>query len=203
MSRIKLQYTPKEIIADLYTYGSEWMTTQQIEYKGLYHRYTTDEVYTEANWNATKSIQLIPYVNTPLNVRKYKQLKPKIKTKYNSLQPFSVSIDIVDIKKTYITRYFIQKQTDYSITEIDSDQYDDLNAGLIDPNLYTAVTVKWYIAGPLLDTGTGIKVLGVLTKNKMSLTDAEKAIPGIRGRLTNLSEYYTDTDFLVPADINV
>jgi hypothetical protein len=179
------------------------MTDQQIEYKGLYHKYTTGEVYTEPMWNSTKSIQLIPYVNTPLIVRRYKQIKPKLKTKYNSIYPFSVSIDIDDIKKTYITRYFLQKQTDYSIIEIDSDQYDDLNSGLIDPNLYISVTLNWYITGPILDTGTTIKVLGVLSKNTASINQAEKVITNIRVRLSNLSEYYTDVDFKVPADINV
>lgn len=203
MSRIKLQYTPKEIITDLYTYGSEWMDEQQLEYKGLYHKYTTGEVYTEPAWDSNKSIPLVPYANTPLIVRRYKQIKPKLKTKYNSIYPFNISIDINDIKKTYITRYFLQKQTDYSITEIDSDQYDDLNAGLIDPNLYISVTLKWYITGPILDTGTTIKVLGVLSKNNASINQAEKVITNIRVRLSNLSEYYTDVDLKIPADINV
>ena len=203
MSRIKLQYTPKEIITDLYTYGSEWMTEQQVEYKGLYHKYTTGEVYTQPVWDDNKSIALVPYVNTPFNVRTYKKLKPKIKTKFNSIYPVNITIDPEDIKKTWITRYFLQKQTDYSITEINSTQYDDFSSGLIDPNLYKSVTVKWYISGPLFDTGTSIKVLGVLTKNEMSLNAAEMVIGGIRSRLTNLAEYYTDIDFKVPKDINV
>jgi hypothetical protein len=202
MSRIKLQYTPKEIITDLYTYGLEWMTDRQIEYKGLYHKYTTGEVYTEPVWDANKSIILVPYVNTPFNVRTYKQLKPKIKTKFNSIYPINISIDPTDIKKTFITRYFLQKQTDYSITEINSAQYDDFSSGLIDTNVYKSVTIKWYIAGPLFDEGDGVKVLGVLTKNKMSLNAAEKDIIGIQSKLTNFAEYYTDTDFKVPKDIN-
>ena len=203
MSRLKLQYTPKEILTDLYTYGLEWMTDQFVEYTGLYHRYTTGEIYTEPVWHDTKSIKLIPYIDTPLMVYQYKQLKPKLKTKYNSLYPVMPSIDIVDIKQTWIYRYFVQRQTDYSIIEIDLKQYDDLDAGLIDPNLYKSVIVKWYIAGPLMDAGTDIKVLGVLTKNNSEVNVANRVLPNIRRRLSNLSEYYTDTDFKVPADINV
>jgi len=203
MNRQKLQYTPKEITTDLYTSGLEWMTDKFKEYKGLYHTYTTGEVYTEPIWHNTKSIPLIPYADTTTTAYQYKQLKPKIKTKYKTVYPVNITIDIVDIKKTYITRYFLQKQTDYSIIEINLDQLNDLDSNIIDPNLYTSVKLNWYIAGPLLDTGTGIKTRGVLTKNQLEVNVAEKVIPGIRSRLTNLSEYYTDTDFKVPADINV
>ena len=203
MSRIKLQYTPKEITTDLYTFGLEWMTDKFKEYKGLYHTYTTGEVYTEPMWHNAKSIPLIPYANTTSIAYQYKQLKPKIKTKYKTVYPVKITIDIADIKKTYITRYFLQKQTDYSIIEINLDQLNDLDSDIIDPNLYTSVKLKWYIAGPLLDTGTGIKTRGVLTKNQLEVNVAEKVMTGIRSRLINLSEYYTDTDFKVPADINV
>lgn len=203
MNRQKLQYTPQEITTDLYTYGLEWMTTQFNEYKGLYHKYTTGEVYTEPVWHNTKSKQLLPYANTTTNEYQYKQLKPKIKTKYKAVYPVIVSIDIVDIKNTWISRYFLQKQTDYSIIEINLDQLTDLESGLIDPNLYTSIKLNWYIAGPLLDSGIAIKTRGVLTKNKLEVNVAEKTMPGISNKLQNLSEYYYDTDFKAPADINV
>lgn len=202
MNRQKLQYSPKEITTDLYTFGLEWMTDKFKEYKGLYHKYTTGEVYTEPTWNPAKSIKLIPYTDVTTTY-KYKQLKPNLKTKYKSIYPHQVTIDIADIKKTWITRYFVQRQTDYAIIEINLDQINDLNSGLIDPNLYKSVKLNWFISGPLQDSGTVIKMTGVLTKNKLAVNAAEKTMPGIRNRLNNFSELYNDTDFKVPADINV
>ena len=203
MNRQKLQYSPKEITTDLYTFGLEWMTDKFKEYKGLYHKYTTGEVYTEPTWNPAKSIKLIPYTDVTTTTYKYKQLKPNLKTKYKSIYPHQVTIDIADIKKTWITRYFVQRQTDYAIIEINLDQINDLNSGLIDPNLYKSVKLNWFISGPLQDSGTVIKMTGVLTKNKLAVNAAEKIMPGIRNRLNNFSELYNDTDFKVPADINV
>ena len=203
MNRQKLQYTPKEITTDLYTFGLEWMTTNFKEYKGLYHTYTTGEVYTHPVWHNTKSIQLIPYADTTTLEYQYKQLKPKIKTKYKTVYPFNIIIDIADIKKTWITRYFVQRQTDHVIIEINLDQLNDINSNLIDPNLYKSIKLNWFIAGPLQDSGTAIKTRGVLTKNKLAVNDAEKTMPLIRNRLSNFSEFYNDTDFKVPNDINV
>lgn len=203
MNRQKLQYSPKEITTDLYTFGLEWMTDKFKEYKGLYHKYTTGEVYTEPIWNPAKSIKLIPYTDVTTTTYKYKQLKPNLKTKYKSIYPHQVTIDIADIKKTWITRYFVQRQTDYAIIEINLDQINDLNSNLIDPNLYKSVKINWFISGPLQDSGTVIKTRGVLTKNKLAVNAAEKTMPGIRNRLNNFSELYNDTDFKVPNDINV
>jgi hypothetical protein len=203
MNRIKLQYSPKEITTDLYTYGLEWMTDKFKEYKGLYHTYTTGEVYTQPIWNPTTSIKLIPYADVTTLSYKYKQLKPDIKTKYKSIYPHYVTINTTDIKKTWITRYFVQRQTDHVIIEINLDQLNDINSNLIDPNLYKSIKLNWFIAGPLQDSGTAIKTRGVLTKNKLAVNDAEKTMPLIRNRLSNFSEFYNDTDFKVPNDINV
>ena len=203
MTRQKLQYTPKEITTDLYTFGLEWMTTNFKEYKGLYHTYTTGEVYTQPMWHNTDSVKLIPYANVTTVVYKYKQLKPKLKTKYTDVQPHNVIIDVADIKRTWITRYFIQRQTDYAVIEIDLDQLNDLNSNLIDANLYKTVKLNWYIAGPLNDTGTTIKTRGVITKNKYEVAEAEKTINNIRVRLNNFSEYYSNTNYKVAPDINV
>jgi hypothetical protein len=74
---------------------------------------------------------------------------------------------------------------------------------VIDLHLYIGVSIKWYITGELIDTVNGsITVPGIITKNKQSLRDAEKQLPGISKLITNLSQYYTDTDYIVPKDIN-
>jgi hypothetical protein len=204
MSRIKLQYAPSEITTDLYTYGKEWMSEVGIEYIGLYHKYTTGEVYTEPVYNETTSIKLISYEN--LNTRKYeyKKLNPNIQTKFKSLYPIRISLTTEDIKRGYITRYFAYRQNDYTITEIDLAQYDNIGSNILDSNLYKAIKIKWYITGPKIDTSNGLVITqGVQTKNRIEVMAVENDAPGISFYLSNLTEFYMDTDFKVPADINV
>ena len=61
MARLRLHYTPNQITKALYTTGSEWQTESGTEYIGLYHTYTTGEVYSESEWNSKTSIKLIEY----------------------------------------------------------------------------------------------------------------------------------------------
>ena len=51
MARLKLYYPVDEITNDLYTYGSELMTEDNVEYIGAFHRYITGEVYTKSKWD--------------------------------------------------------------------------------------------------------------------------------------------------------
>ena len=62
MKRIKLKYSKQETKNDLYTFGKEWQLEDGTEYVGTYHQYTTtNETYTESNWNATLSKPLFEY----------------------------------------------------------------------------------------------------------------------------------------------
>lgn len=204
MSRIKLQYTPSEITTDLYTYGKQWMTEDNVEYIGLYHRYTTGEIYTEPTYSEALSKKLIPYEIVNTLKASYKKLKPTLKTKFETIYPIIQTLTQDDIKRGYITRYFAYRQTDLVAIEIDLKQYDAIGSNTLDSNLYKPIKLKWYITGPIQDVVNGIvKTNGVQTKNKMSVVAAEKDAPGIGFFLRNLTEFYIDTDFKVPADINV
>ena len=88
--------------------------------------------------------------------------------------------------------------------EIDSTQYEQYATGQIDSNIYTAVKLTWYIAGPIDDILTNnTKQFGIQSKNRQSILNVEKLMPGITTKLSNLLELYTDTDFVVPRDINL
>ena len=77
------------------------------------------------------------------------------------------------------------------------------NSKLIDPNINIAVSLKWTITGKVDDEAVGtVLVEGVKSKNQQAIKQANMKVPGISARLTNLLEFYTDTDFIAPADIN-
>jgi hypothetical protein len=201
--RLKITYLPDEIINNLYTFGKEWMTTNNIEYIGLYHKYSTGETYTEGVWDSKKSIELIPYEDTTATKFQYKNLK-SINTKFITPTQYQAE-NSISINQEQIQRYFLQRKNDLSnIIEIDSNQFDLYNNKQIDTNLYTAVRLIWYISGNVDDVIiNNSKKLGVVSKNRNAVHNAEQRMPGISKKLSNLLEFYTDTDFVVPRDINL
>ena len=166
MARLRSHYTSDEIITDLYTYGNEWMYEDNIQYIGLYHRYTTGEVYTEPIWQTSLSKKLIPYADISTAKFKYKKLK-NIKTEYQSVNLHLLEITNNDITAGYVIRYFISKVNERRIFEISKNTYDAYNSSLIDTNLYSVVSIKWTIAGiPTTSRYKGITTIGVTEKNK-------------------------------------
>ena len=75
MARQKKYYSHNEIENNLYTFGAEWMYESGVIYVGLYHKYSTGEVYTESVWNVQTSKKLIAYEDISTNTFKYKKLK--------------------------------------------------------------------------------------------------------------------------------
>ena len=202
MARLRSYYSLDEVITDQYTNGLEWMYEDNTPYIGIYHRYTTGEVYSEPNWVPDVSKKLIPYADPTTLTFKYKRLK-NIKTKYVSVNKHILEITSDDFKNGYVTRYFISKVNEQSIFEISKDTYDAYNGSLIDPNLYTVISIKWVIVGiPETIKKNGIMTLGVADRNKKEVLKAEQYMPGISITLNKLLEFYTDTDFNVPVDIN-
>ena len=203
MSRQKAYYTIDEITNNLYTTGSEWMLQNFTEYKGLYHTYITGEVYTQAKWNPKTSKKLIKYKQPNNNEFVYTLLKPEIKTSYDSIQTYYPKITIEDRKLGSITRYFIKRINSTSIIEISKQQFQNYNSKLIDPNINIAVSLKWTITGKVDDEAVGtVLVEGVKSKNQQAIKQANMKVPGLSSKLTNLLEFYADTDFIAPADIN-
>ena len=213
MSRQKVYYTINEIIPNLITTGEEWMFESFEEYKGLYHTYSTGEVFSEAKYDPNKSKKLIPYeIQTQISKTKgiYTALKPDLKTKYNTFQPYVPILTAEDRKQGFITRYFIKKINSIIITEINKKQFDDFDSKKIDPNLYNTLEVKWIISGPINTTRTGTIVNeGVEEQNKKIVISAKLTMPEIVNKLNNFLELYIgDTNVATsaldnaPKDIN-
>ena len=206
MKRQRVQYSKDEIITNLYTIGLEYMFPKTYEsYAGPYHMYTTGEVFTEFEWKPNISKKLIKYqnINTPQFL--YKQLKPQLKTTYDSIQSYIPYPSDEDLKRGMFKRYFMMKYNEKLIFEIDVVTNDKFLASEYDPNMYTTTTIDWHLSGiPHTKQTDGITTLGVYEKNKNSVVIAENKLPGISLKITNYLEFYTGdiSDIVVPKDIN-
>ena len=202
--RLKITYSPDEITNNLYTFGQEFMTDDLVEYIGLYHTYSTGEIFTEPSWNSKKSTQLIEYEDTKTTKFQYNQLK-LINTSFISPTQYQAENSITVPNQEQIQRYFVQQKNDLNnIIEIDSAQYDLVINKRIDSNIYSSIRLTWYITGPMYDIVTNNTTqLGVISKNRQSVINVERQMPGIATKLSNLLEFYTDSDFVVPRDINI
>jgi len=200
--RIKSYYSPNETVNNLYTVGQELMTTDNVEYVGLYHKYTTGEIYSQPTWNKNKSVKLIKYKEQPDSVIKYNKIS-NIEIKYKSFNTYNVVITNENIKAGYVDRFIFKRVNEDKFYEVNSDTYNSYTNNDIDPNLYLAVKIKWYITGNVNDTSRGnIQIPGVYTNNRNELQVAERTISGISTYLTDLLQYYVDTDNITPKDIN-
>jgi hypothetical protein len=204
MSRQKLYYTAAEIETGLYTNGGELQSVDGVEYRGQYHRYTTGEYYSGVNWNNKTSKQLVPIPpQIDPEVILYNTLNPGIKPKYNLIRPIPVRITDDNIKSGYVRRFLFCKINDKQITEVDRAQYDQWQAGDIDNNIYSAITIKWYITGPLESiTINGVLQEGVIDKNNRIRLLLQNTFPAVADYLSNPTQYYVDTLVKVVVDIN-
>ena len=206
MGRFKTYYPISEITTDLYTPGKQWMTETNVEYIGAYHKYLTGEVYTKAQWQPDRSVILIPYIDQTISNKNitYFKLKPEIQLARTSPTAHNVVATVNDYRRGLLQRFFIKKRNDNAIIEINKQQFNAWQTDQIDKKLYVAIEIAWYISGPTNDViTTGILVPGVATRNKKQIQLAANIIPEIATYLTNPLQFYTDTDFYVPKDINM
>tara|TARA_B110000858_G_scaffold197929_2_gene261569 strand:- start:1076 stop:1693 length:618 start_codon:yes stop_codon:yes gene_type:complete len=200
--RIKSYYSANEIVNNLYTTGQELMTTDNVEYVGLYHKYTTGEIYSQPTWDKNKSVKLIKYKDQPESVIEYNKISD-IEINYKSFNTYNVAITKENINTGYVDRFIIKRANDNVFYEVNSDTYDMYTREDIDPVLYLAVKFKWYITGNINDVRQGnILIPGVKSNNYKELQTAEKTVPNITSYLTNLLQHYVDNDNVTPKDIN-
>ena len=200
--RMKSFYSANEITTDLYTTGQQWMTVDKKEYIGLYHKYTTGEVYTQPKWNKNKSLKLVKYKKQNLQNEVYDRIS-KVTLNYNSFNTFNLVVNKKDIDAGFINRFIIKKVNEVKFYEINEKTYKDYTNEKIDPALYTAVKIKWTITGPLQTTTKGSVIIpSVRDINIAEVEQAEKQLPGLSIFLNDPLQYYTDNDFISPADIN-
>jgi len=196
-------YTPPAKIRDsLYTEGNEYMYADTLkEYKGLYHIYPNNAVYSEVNWRPDTSRPLIQYApqTTPgpsldidgndigvesLNNSIYFKLTEKRFNNYYKPPYYYPEPTSKDYDKGNMERFFVQKINDrLDVTEITKDEFSRKNVDNmsgIDEGLYKFLKLQWTIDGPIDD---------VRAANVRVISHAER-----NDQFYNLSTYLTDHD---------
>lgn len=204
-TRLKIRYSIAETQNNLYTYGGEWQTEDGVEYRGLYHQYTTtQETFTQPTWQPNSSRRLVTIATnqTPELVKQYVKVQPNITVNYQTPNPIAIQITEQMRQDGFFTRYFMKKINETLIIEVSAEQYAAYQNRKIDNNMYIAAAIRWKITGPIQTVTTPIKVLGVVESNLQSIKQIEKQIPGIVSKLTNPTEFYSDIDYVVPRNIN-
>ena len=201
--RKQSRYLPEDIQTSLFTSGSQWQTLDGIEYIGTYHQYTTGEIYTKSEWNPSTSKQLVPYQPEVQINRTYSSLKPDINVAYEPIPVFHIQINGDDINRGFITRYIAYDVIRDQTRNISMQTYLKIQNRRCDPNQWKAVQLQWKITGPIQTTHTYQgNALGIESYNRLAVQQAEKQVPGISKHVTNYTEFITDGEFIVPADIN-
>jgi hypothetical protein len=201
--RLKLYYMPEEITSNLYTNGGEFQTEDGVEYRGSYHRYITNEIYTGATWNSKTSKKLMLLETVLVRDVVYSKLKTRLQTKFITPQPINRTPTITEYNSGYFERYFLKKCNEQIFIETDEIQHTLWRNGKIDQAMFNAVTFRWFISGNIDDVKTATTTqYGVLTKNKKQIQYAQQVLPGIVDVLTNPLQYYGDVTYNVPKDIN-
>ena len=201
--RQKLYYTKSETQNNLHTIGQEWMLEDGTEYKGLYHRYLTGEVFTRAEWDSTLSKPLVPYISQSTQQNIYKKLKPDIKTKYSTPPTYHATITESDIRVSFIMRYILERVNNKQIIEVSETDYFKWQNREYDPNLYAGLTIKWKISGELYSyRKNGAIITGVIDHNNKQIADAKRQMTQIQLYLTDPLQFYVDASIIIPPDIN-
>lgn len=205
--RKRIYYTKAQITTGLTTEGKEWMFNDNTEYIGQYHIYTTNEVFSEANFVKDKSRKLIPYVDIndfldpSLGVEFDKTknfLYDTIKTvdviKSKTPPPAVISVTEKDFKRGYMERYFASKINDENILELTKEQYGKVGQedGL-DKYLWKKFKLRWKVSGPLydnIDVKTRItKESGIIDTNLRTIALKAEEYPDIVDILVDLEEF--------------
>ena len=176
---------------NLYTFGNEFMYETGVEYKGLYHKQSETNIFTEPVFNSKTSKRLAPFLDFTTSKYKYQKLVT-IQTKYDSITPANIIITSSDIANKFILRYFFKKINDELIIETTKKSYDDWTASKIDPNIYTGIQIKWYIAG----------IVDNIFNFNLKIINSQINMPGLRNLLTDPLQYYTTTNQIIPTNIN-
>lgn len=190
MKRIKLAYNDSEIRTDLYTYGAEFATDDNVEYVGLYHEYIiTGERYTGATWNETTSRNLKKLQDASDANYMYRKIKQQ-KLQFDAPIPDQVSLTIAQRNAGQFTRYFLKNVVTGALIEISESEHVKYQTKKLDNNLYELFTTQWQL-------------------KQQNVAQNETAIRELTRRDAKFGNILTSTQFIesdnivIPKDINI
>jgi len=210
----------EDLITNLYTEGGEFMlldvdTTiprsnkmqryNAVDYIGPYHIFSNGAAYTGRTYNA-QSRKLDKFQHTLLNevervdaagnnmmsdnTKRYRLMTGRAFHNHIVPRDFFPNPDLTSYQRGNFNRYFAQRRTDLTLTEISEAMFFSLNndnsAGL-DQFTYYADKISWSISGKAQD---------VRTANRRVLERKEIDLPGITNYLTDLLEFWRGEDII-------
>tara|TARA_B100001094_G_C18073339_1_gene741273 strand:- start:432 stop:977 length:546 start_codon:yes stop_codon:yes gene_type:complete len=179
------------------------MLVDGTEYIGLYHAYTTGEVFTQASFVDGVSKTLIPYKDVELISevgvdfeKNFEYDNIKRITIYESGTPNPKFVQPTDKDKIngYMVRLFAQKVNDENVL-IEINQDDIKNIGTpdgIDRNLYKTFSLRWKVSGPdddILDSAGNIVESGIAPTNERTVDLKSEQYPALKKLLNNFTEF--------------
>jgi len=183
--RSKIYYPAGQILGGKFTPGKEWMLEDGTEWKGSYHTYTTNEVFTESSYVKGRSKKLIPYVDMSDDANKkkfeYDNLVVQTPKKFIFANYSKQTPTQLDYDRGYFYRYFVKRRTSDYISEVNLENYIKANN-----EHFVKVKMAWKISGPLRDSGIE---RGIVDTNQRMLIETQRDIPNITSYVTNLSEW--------------
>ena len=203
--RRRIYYTKGQITNGLITNGSEWMFTDNVEYIGQYHTYTTGEVFSEASFVNTKSRILIPFVDVKkLNQQtdvgfdlaknfEYDNIKTLTVKKSITPNPSQLTPTDSDIKRGWMDRYFAQKVNDDSFLELSKKDFGKVGTATgLDKILWQKFKIRWKITGPTADIKNpdgSIKEPGIENTNRRTILTTSDNYPSLKTYIIDYREF--------------
>jgi len=191
--RRRIYYTKAQITEGLVTEGGEWMFTDNVEYIGQYHTYTTGEVFSEATFVDGKSRILIPYVDVQsINQQNEIGIDTAKNFEYDNIKTLNVKKSIIpnpnqiqptdkDIKRGWMERYFAKKVNDDIILELTKDDFDNVGTeNGLDSILWEKFTLRWRITGPIDE---------ILQTNQQTIQIKSQDYPLLSTLITDFTEF--------------
>jgi hypothetical protein len=204
--RRRIYYTKAQTLDGLVTNGNEWMFTDNTEYIGQYHKYTTGEVFSEPSYIKGKSRKLIPYVGlSEIRIASGDiSLNSKLNSEYNvvknidvpksvNLNPSKITPTLDDFKNGYVLRYFAFKVNDGQLVELDKDGYGKVGTDDgFDAILWRKFEMKWKIVGPeydVLNSRGDIEESGIIDTNMRTAVMLSETYPTLISYITDYREF--------------
>ena len=191
--RKRIYYTKAQVKEGLVTEGGEWMFTDNVEYIGQYHTYTTGEVFSEATFVDGKSRILIPYVDVQsINQQNEIGIDTAKNFEYDNIKTLNVKKSIIpnpnqiqptdkDIKRGWMERYFAKKVNDDIILELTKDDYSKVGTpNGLDSILWEKFSLRWRITGPIDE---------ILQTNQQTIQIKSQDYPLLSTLITGFTEF--------------
>lgn len=191
--RRRIYYTKAQVKEGLVTEGGEWMFTDNVEYIGQYHTYTTGEVFSEATFVDGKSRILIPYVDVQnINQQNEIGIDTAKNFEYDNIKTLDVKKSIIpnpnqiqpnekDVKRGWMERYFAKKVNDDIILELTKEDFDNVGTeNGLDSILWEKFTLRWRITGPIDE---------ILQTNQQTIQIKSQDYPLLASIITDFTEF--------------